>query len=73
MRDRCLVPLGRGQLVSPEELLQGLCVDLEWGIQVRMARDRLDDGLGDPARLVPVRLEPLLELRDFAGALDLYV
>ena len=69
----CLVPLGRGQLVSPEELLQGLRVDVEWRIQVRMARDRLDDGLGDPARLVPVRLEPLLELRDLAGALDLYV
>ena len=69
----CFVPLGRGQLVSPEELLQGLRVDVEWRIQVRMARDRLDDGLGDPARFVPVRLEPLLELRDFAGALDLYV
>ena len=46
----CLVPLGRGQIVPPEELLQGLRVDVEWRIQVRMARDRLDDGLGDLSR-----------------------
>ena len=66
-----LVPLGRGQLVPPEELLQSLRVDIEWRIQVRVARDRLDDGLGDVSRFVPVRLEPLLKLRDLARALDL--
>ena len=69
----CLVPLGRGQLVPPEELLQGLRVDVEWRIQVRMARDRLDDGLGDLSRFGPMCLEPLLELRDLARALDLDV
>ena len=69
----CLVPLGRGQLVPPEELLQGLRVDVEWRIQVRMARDRLDYGLSDLARFVPVRFEPFLKLRDLACALDLDV
>ena len=69
----CLVPLGRGQLVSPEELLQGLRVDVEWRISVRMARDGLGDGLGDLFRFVPVRLEPFLELRDLARALNLDV
>ena len=69
----CLVPLGRGQLVPPEELLQRLGVDVERRVEVRMVRDRLDDGLGDLARFVPVRLEPLLELRDLARALDLDV
>ena len=67
----CLVPLGRGQLVPPEELLQGLRVDVERRIRVRMSRDRLNDGLADHTRFVPVRLEPLLELRDLARALDL--
>ena len=69
----CLVPLGRAQIVPPEELLQGLRVDVERRIQVRMARDRLDDGLGDLPRFVPMRLEPLLELRDLARTLDLDV
>ena len=38
-----------------------------------MARDRLDDGVGDLSRFGPVSLEPLLELRDFARALNLDV
>ena len=38
-----------------------------------MARDRIDYGLGNVSRFVPVRLEPLLELRDLARALDLDV
>ena len=38
-----------------------------------MARDRLYDGLADLSRFGPVRLEPLLELRDLARALDLDV
>ena len=69
----CLVPLSRTQIVPPEELLQGFRVDVERRIQVRMARDRLDDVLGDLFRFVPVRLEPLLELRDLARALNLDV
>ena len=69
----CLVPFGRGQRVTPEELLQGLRVDVERRVQMRMAGDRLDDGLRDLPRFVPVRLEPLLELRDFSRALNLDV
>ena len=38
-----------------------------------MARDRIDYGIGDVSRFVPVRLEPFLELRDLARALDLDV
>ena len=67
----CLVPLCRGQLVPPEELLQGLRVDVEWRIQVRMAGDRFDDSLGDVSRFVPMYLEPFLELRDLARTLNL--
>ena len=69
-----LVPLRRRQLVATEELLQRLRVDVE-------RRDR--DGcaamtvsmivVGDVGRFVPVRLEPLLELRHLASALDLDV
>ena len=68
-----LVPLRGRQLVPPEELLQGLRVDVERRVQVRMARDRLDDGLGELVGFVPVRVEPLLELRHLARALDLDV
>ena len=67
------IPLGRRQFVATEELLQRLRVDVKRRIVMRMARDRVDDGLVDPARLVPVLLEPLLQLRDFARALDLDV
>ena len=68
-----LVPLGRGQLVATEELLQRLRVDVERRVQARVPRDGLDDRVGHFGRLVPVRLEPLLELSDFARALDLDV
>ena len=68
-----LVPLGRGQLVPAEELLQRLRVDVERRVEMRVARDGLDDGVGHLARVVPVLFEPLLELRDLAGALDLDV
>ena len=36
-----------------------------------MAFDGLDDRVGHLLGLIPVRLEPLLELSNFAGALDL--
>ena len=68
-----LVPLGRGQLVAAEELLQRLRVDVERRVEARVALDGLDDRVGDVRRLVPVRLEPLLELGDLARALDLDV
>ena len=68
-----LVPLGRGQLVAAEELLERLRVDVERRVEAGVALDGLDDGVGDLARLVPVLLEPLLKLRDLARALDLDV
>ena len=68
-----LVPLARRQLVAAEELLQRLRVDLERRVESRVPLDRLDDRVGDVAGLVPVLLEPLLELRDLARALNLDV
>ena len=68
-----LVPLGRGELVTPEELLQGLGVDIEGRIEARVACNRLDDGIVDLAGELPVRLEPLLKRRDLASTLDLDV
>ena len=52
------IPLGRRQLVAAEVLLQRLGVHIERRIAVRVARDGLDDRVGDLGRLVPVRLEP---------------
>ena len=49
-----LVPLARRQLVPAEELLQRLRVDVERRVELRVARDGLDDGVGHLARLVPV-------------------
>ena len=65
------IPLGRRQLVAAEVLLQRLGVHIERRIAVRVARDGLDDRVGDLGRLVPVRLEPFLKLGNLAGALDL--
>ena len=44
-----LVPLGRGELVTPEELLQGLGVDIEGRIAPRVAGNGLDDRVVDLA------------------------
>ena len=68
-----LVPLGRGELVAPEELLQRPGVDLEWRMEASVAPNGLDDRIVDLAGEFPVRLKPLLELRDLARALDLDV
>ena len=65
------IPLGRRQLVAAEVLLQRLGVHIERRIAVRVARDGLDDCVGDLGRLVPVRLEPFLKLGNLACALDL--
>ena len=59
--------------MAAEELLERLRVDVERRVEARVARDGLDDGVGHVARLVPVRLEPLLKLGDLARALDLDV
>lgn len=68
-----LVPLSRSQFVAAEEFLQRLRVDVARRVGVRVARDGLDDGVGDIASIVPVDLEPLLKLRDLTCALDLDV
>ena len=67
------IPLGRRQLVAAEVLLQRLGVNIERRIAVRVARDGLDDRVGDLRRVIPVRLEPLLKLSDLATTLNLDV
>jgi hypothetical protein len=59
--------------VAAEKLLQRLRVDVERRVEMRLARDGRDDGVGDIGGIVPVDLEPFLRLRDLAGALDLDV
>ena len=71
MRDRVSSHSVAVSSCPPEESLQGLRVDIERRIQVCMARDRLDDGLGDSSCFVPVCLEPFLELCNLARTLDL--
>ena len=62
-----LVPLAGRQLVTAEELLQRLRIHIERRV---LARLPLDDLATCPAvtsvGIVPVRLEPLLKLRDLA-------
>ncbi len=68
-----LVPLGRGQLVTSEELLQGLRIDVERRVEARVPLHGLDDRVGHLLGLAPVHLEPFLELGHLARALDLDV
>ena len=59
--------------MAAEVLLQRLGVNIERRIAVRVARDGLDDRVGDLRRVIPVRLEPLLKLSDLATTLNLDV
>src|SRR6185312_2867413 len=67
------VPLRVCQLMTAEIFLESFRVDVKWGVEVGMARDGFDDNIGYFARQVPMRLEPLLELRHFARALNLNI
>ena len=66
-------PLGIGELVSAKVLLECLRVDVERRVKMRVARNGFDNRVGRFAGVVPVCLEPFLELIHLAGALDLYV
>ena len=68
-----LVPLAGGQLPAPEELVQGLGVDVERGELGGVAGDGPQHVLGDLFGLVPVDVEPVLELGSLPAALDLDV
>ena len=53
--------------------MEGFGVDLEGRVLLGVPLDDFDDIFGDLLSLVPVVFEPLLQLGDFAGALDLDV
>ena len=70
LREHCgagLVPLASGDLVSTEELVERLRVNLERRVLANVALDDVEDLSGDVLARVPVLLEPLLELGDLAG------
>ena len=66
-----LVPLAGRQFMAAKVFLQRLGVDLEGREGTHMALDRPDDRVGGRPGPLPVLLEPVPELRDLAGALDL--
>ena len=68
-----IFPFGLGEFMPAEEFLQGFAVDVKRRVKLNLAGDGFNDVVGDLAGLIPVRLEPFLELRDFARALHLYV
>jgi hypothetical protein len=59
--------------VAAEEFLAGFGVDIEGGVGLGVAGNGLDDQVCHVLGVVPVGLEPFLELGDLAGALDLDV
>jgi hypothetical protein len=68
-----LIPLRCRKLVTAEELLKCLRVDVKRLVKADLALDGFDDCVGDSGALIPVGLEPLLELRDLASTLHLDV
>jgi hypothetical protein len=67
------VPLGCGQLVSAEELLERFRVNIERRVGAGMALNKPEDVVRHILRVIPVVFEPLLQLGDFAAALHLDV
>ena len=68
-----LVPFAGGELPAPEELVEGLGINVEGGELGGVAGDGSQHILGDFFGLFPVDVEPVLELGDFPAALDLDV
>lgn len=59
--------------MPPEKLLQRLSVYVEGRVKADVTGDGLDNRLGDVYRLIPMSLEPFLQLRYLTCALDLNV
>ena len=67
------LPFTGRYLVAFKKLLESLAVNVKGRVRVCMPGNQLNDIVGDFLPVIPVMLEPLLELRDLRSAFDLDV